>query len=121
MDIISENFRNLLRAMRAPDTAVPADCVLFAVNIREQALKSRDLIPLKIQQMPQVEQAATLEKFQKTIDAFIVTTDKLIVTLKASDWESAKALLDSMKIERDEGHEQFQIEEAPAPATPAAS
>ena len=121
MDKISENFRDLLRAMRAPDTAAQTDYVQLAVEIREQAVKSRAMVPLKIQQMPQTEHAATLEKFQKAMDAFIATTDKLILALKASDWEASKAVLDTMKVERDEGHEKFQIEEAPAPASPAAN
>jgi len=105
MDVINDSYRTLGRGLRNPTPAdVPS--LLGAVTVmREEAVKSREMTPMKIADMPEAEQAEAMEAYQKDMDTFIEHIDQMQAALEANDFDQAKEVFELLKLDRADGHE----------------
>jgi len=110
MEIINDSYRTIGRGLRRPDPADQAKFVEAATVMEKEAIKCKDLVPMKIKEMPEAEQATAIEKYKEEMDTFIATIGALKTALEAGDFEQASAEFDNLKKEKSEGHEQWKTD-----------
>ena len=91
-------------------------------TMKENALKSHDLIPKKEQSLPPDQQAAMTADFKATMDDFVKDVDTLNTDITADKWDAARNDYQKLMDDEKAGHKKFRIQKgdkpgaAPAPA-----
>jgi soluble cytochrome b562 len=101
-------FKNLGKALKAPDAAQQETYIQWAATIKTEAVKCKDFVPVKISEMPAAQQAPVLKDYQKDMDAFIVSAGVLEKALQEKRWADADAAMKVLGKEKSSGHKQFQ-------------
>ncbi|HTL12905.1 MAG TPA: cytochrome b562 [Bdellovibrionota bacterium] len=84
------------------DPAKADQVITLARDLKEQALKARDLVPTKI-----TGNATEFAAYQVKIDELVKETVDLEAAVQAKDVVAARAVVDRMTTTRNEGHERF--------------
>lgn len=108
MDKLGSAYRKLSRQIN--DASKNADSLAQVAIIKENAVASLKLEPVKKKDLPAADQAKFVADYQAEMKTFIGIVDKLEAALKANDNAAAAKLVDDMKNERNEDHKKFQKE-----------
>lgn len=103
-------FKNLGRELKSPDVAQKPAYLEWAATIKAEAVKSRELVPQKIAELPTAEQAAMKADYLKEMDAFIATVGDLEKSLREERWADADVIIKAMRKAKSQGHENFKKE-----------
>lgn len=111
MDVIQDGYRTIGRGLRRPDPSKLPEFIKSAETMKEEAVKCRELLPLKIKQMPEDQQAEAIKKYKAEMDVFIATLEEMKTVLEAGDFEQANVVFDKLKNEKSEGHEEWKTDD----------
>jgi len=111
MDIIQDGYRTIGRGLRRPDPSQLPEFIKSAETMKEEAVKCKELVPLKIKQMPEDQQAEAIKKYKAEMDVFIATLEEMKTVLEAGDFEQANVVFDKLKNEKSEGHEEWKTDD----------
>ena len=123
MKRMAKAYHQLDKDLKAPVAASKPDYLALAATMKTEAQLSRTLVPKKVAEMPQDQQAAQIADFQKSIDALGATIDVLTQDLTASNWSDATKQIAALHDQMDDGHKKFRKPEhkdGPAPAAASA-
>lgn len=110
MERMDTAFKSLGRALKTPDAAQKAAYLESIGAIKTEAVKSRDLVPQKIAELPADQQAAMTAAFQKEMDAFIGLVADLEKAVDEERWADAETVIKSMRKAKSAGHESYKKE-----------
>jgi len=91
-----------LATAQLSDPAKADQVITLARDLKENALKARDLVPTKI-----TGNATEFVAYQVKIDELVKETVDLEAAVQAKDVVAARAVVDRMTTTRNEGHERF--------------
>jgi cytochrome c556 len=106
MEKIGGAFRALNRQIG--DASKNEDSLKRIATIRENAEASLKLDPAKKADIPADRQAKFVADYQAKMKAFIADVNKVEAALKAGNNDEAKNLLQNLKQDQKEGHDEFQ-------------
>ncbi len=120
MKRMAKAYHALDKDLKAPVETSKADYLALIATMKTEAQTSRTLVPKKVAEMPQDQQATQIADYQKSIDALIATIDVLNQDITASNWADATKQIAALKEQMNDGHKKFRKPEhhdGPAPAT----
>jgi hypothetical protein len=125
MKKISKAYKQLALDLKQPLDANKGDYLALANTIKTESQTARALVPKKAAALPPDQQATMVTAYQKSMDDFSASVDVLIQEITDSKWDDANKQIAALKMEEDDGHKAFRVEEkhgwfSPPPA-PAAS
>jgi len=111
MEALDAAFKEVRKALRAPDAAQKEQYLKWVETIKTEAAKCKDLVPKKIAELPTDQQAPLIEAYKKDMDKFITAIDSLGKALSEEKWADAEAIIKDMGKQKSSGHEQYKKEE----------
>jgi len=111
MDIINDHYKTLGRGLRKVNADNKQPLIEATVKMRELFVKAKEMMPSKIEAMPEGDRKAQMEAYQGLMSLSIETLTKIEAALKADNFEEADTLFDVLKDEKAEGHENFQTDD----------
>jgi len=106
MDKMGSAFRALRR--QAADASKNADSLAKVATIKENAIASLKLEPVKKKDLPAAEQKKFVADYQAKMKEFVALTEKLEAAFKANNNAEAEKLLAQMGDAQKAGHKAFQ-------------
>lgn len=120
MKRMSAAYKKLTADLKQPVEAGKPDYLALTATMKTEAQTSRTLVPKKVAEMPQGQQAAQIADYQKSLDGLTAAIDVLSQDITASNWTDANKQIDNLKQQMFDGHKKFRKPEhpdAPAPTT----
>lgn len=108
MDKMSSAFRPLRKQIS--DSSKNADSLAKVAVIKEQALASLKLEPVRKAEIPAAQQAKFVADYQAKMKEFVALTEKLEAALKANNNEEAQKLVGQLADAQKAGHNDFKKE-----------
>ena len=121
MKRMAKAYHQLDKDLKAPVDASKPDYLALVATMKTEAQASRSLVPKKVAEMPQDQQAAQIAEYQKSLDGLMASIDLLSQDITASNWADATKQIATLKGEMIDGHKKFRKPEhhdgaaAPAP------
>lgn len=107
MKDMNKAFKVLKNGLESPDAAKKDDYIKAANSLKEAAVKAKDLVPKKFEDMPEEERKAAQEGYRKSMDEFAATAEKLEPLLKEEKWTEAEAVVKELRKSESSGHKAY--------------
>jgi cytochrome c556 len=107
MEAMGKSFKTLRAATEKPDPAKKEEYLAAAKSLKEESKKSGELVPAKIEGLPEAEKAAALESYKKQIAKCEEAAAKLEEEIKADKWTEAAETVKEIRKLMGEGHKEF--------------
>lgn len=104
---LEKDYKKLRDALEAPQEADRDQYAKLADGMLVEARKARELDPEMTPNVPEAQRAQFLEHFRRDMDTFIENIGKLSEALKNSKWDDARQLMESLRLEKKEGHKAY--------------
>ena len=115
MKKMAKAYHQLDKDLKAPVDASKPDYLALVATMKTEAQNSRSLVPKKVAEMSQDQQAAQIAEYQKSVDALVATIDTLNQDITASNWADATKQIAALKDQMIDGHKKFRKEEKHEP------
>ncbi len=110
MDKMKVANRDLKAALEAPSDAGKPEYLALVASLRAAAVASRDLVPVKADEVPAGERDAFLAGYRKAMDELVTLIDQLGKSITDGDWEGANKIMGLIKQSQREGHKEYRSE-----------
>jgi cytochrome c556 len=92
------------------DTKHAKDADLKSVaTLKDEAVKSRALVPKRAQALPPDQQATMTQNYQKDMDAFGQDIETLNQDIQSDKWDPARADFKKLLADEDSGHKAYRM------------
>lgn len=111
MEAINASYKDLRKALRSPDVAQKPDYLKLVAAIRAEAVKSKELVPQKIEELSGAEKDTELAAYKKAMDDFIGSLDELAKLISSEKWDEVNTAVRNLNSQKGDGHDRFQKQE----------
>jgi len=111
MDVINDHYKTLGRGLRKVDADNKQPLIEATAKMKELFGKAIEMMPPKIEAMPEGEQKEQMKAYQALMQQSIETLTQISAALEANNFEEADTLFDTLKEEKAEGHEKFKSDD----------
>lgn len=111
MEAINDSYKELRKALRTPDAGQKAQYLKLVAAIRVEAVKGKDLVPAKIEELSGAEKTTELAAYKKSMDDFIASLDELTKLINDEKWDEVNASVRNLNSQKSDGHDRFKKQE----------
>jgi TPP-dependent 2-oxoacid decarboxylase len=111
MEEMETAYKALGKALKSPDSSQKPAYLKLAAAVKAEAVKCKEMVPVKVAELPEGQKAAALEGYKNAIQSFIEIVGKLETALKAERWDEAALIMKELKEARADGHEKYKKDE----------
>jgi RNA polymerase-interacting CarD/CdnL/TRCF family regulator len=108
MEVMDEGMKKLKRTLKKPDEN-PAS-LKVVTDIIDAATACRDMVPLKVEKLPEADRKKAVEEYKAAMTKTIATMQEMKKAIEAGDNAKALELHKSLKSMEEDGHDKFKEE-----------